>query len=691
MKKTFTKILSLTMMFTILISACKKDNNVKPDPVPPKKEDKPAFNGTIDGKSFKLDKSQVKNTFYSTDGDAIKSNLTDITLDGSSSMKFFIADMKAGQVDITKKAGTSFNPGTPGVKIQANGTSPVLQTYIVYNNAGNAYYAFSGFIKMTIDEDGSFSMEWNLTFKDAAGREFTSTGSVFYAGYKTTIKPKSDIVDPTPVAATPTIENIAPTSGRAGDVISITGTNFSTTMADNVVKINGVDATIVSATATKVEVKAPANGTTGKISVKVKNSETKEGPTFTYVPAATLTAISVSHGKVGDVITLTGTNFSTVTTENEVKFGTKTAAVKSATATQLTVEVPQGVETGNITIKVKGYDVTPANGLDVKFTIDVIVVDPPVNVGAKGQAARISSGPYDFGNRAVDSKGNLYVVDENQQLVKMDYNGNVLKTFSKTEINFVTINSYKCIGLTNDQNGVVHALLYLSTWPNGQVKTYMATISSQDLVTKEFETYLYDQSIKGMEVDSKGQYYVLSENFNTPDILKVKKEATAEKYIQGGTGGAFGGRGAYAMDIDGNDNLYVVAYVKGKYTTDVPTQAAIYKIAPDATITPVISQYANGYKDGAIAEAQFNDIRSIAVSNLDLYVSDNGNFRIRKIATRTGEVTTIGGNGKEFTNGQPLYTGPLLGVNMNGSWGLLLDSKNGAIYSFRSSVQKFVF
>jgi len=692
MKALFTRSRSVVALFFVaaaMLASCKKDT-VKPGPEP---VEKPATlsKGTVDGKSFEVKADAITNIYYADAGDAVNSNLTTINLDATGrKMSFFINDLKPGTISLTKKAGTSFAPGNPHLKINATGTSPVVQTYVTYFDAGNSYYAYSGSIKITIDEEGTVVVTWDISFKDASGRGFTSSGTYTVTKYTTVTKSKTEITDPTPIAATPTIENIAPTFGRAKDTIAITGTNYSQSVADNEVMINGVKATVVSATATQLKVIAPDNGTTGNVSVKVKNSEVKTGPTFTYVPVATLTAIAPSHGKSGDVVTFTGTNLSATAIENVVKFNGKSAVVKSAGATQLTVEVPQDVTTGNITITVKGYPVTAATGLDNKFTVDVITT-PPVNVGVKGMASRISDGPFSPGINAVDKEGNLYVVDENQQLVKISYNGEVLKSFTKQDFSFKALLSYKTIGLTSDKDGNIHALMYLSLWPNGDAETHMVSISTAGKATSEFKTVFYDQSVTGMEITSTGDYYVLSELYNTPDILKIKADGTVEKFLKGGDGGNFDGRGAYGMDIDGSDNLYVLAYKKGQFTTSVPTEQAIYKFDKAKVKSTVLASYTDGYQDGALATAQFKDMRGIAVDNLDLYVGDNGNFRIRKIALRTGQVTTIGGNGSQYTNGIPSYDGANLSVNTRGTWGLLLDNKHSVIYNFRQSVQKFVY
>lgn len=71
--------------------------------------------------------------------------------------------------------------------------------------------------------------------------------------------------EPTPAPA-PTITSFTPAHGVAGSTVTITGTNFSLTTTENSVKINDVEATVSSTTATEVVVIVPET-TTGKISI----------------------------------------------------------------------------------------------------------------------------------------------------------------------------------------------------------------------------------------------------------------------------------------------------------------------------------------------------------------------------------------------------------------------------------------
>jgi hypothetical protein len=86
-----------------------------------------------------------------------------------------------------------------------------------------------------------------------------------------------DGVDPT----VREITGISPETGTTGTVVTITGKGFSTTPEENVVKFNGVEATVSTATATELVVKVPAGATTGVVTVTI-DSEVLTGPTFTY-------------------------------------------------------------------------------------------------------------------------------------------------------------------------------------------------------------------------------------------------------------------------------------------------------------------------------------------------------------------------------------------------------------------------
>ncbi|HZR45297.1 MAG TPA: NHL repeat-containing protein [Candidatus Manganitrophaceae bacterium] len=70
-------------------------------------------------------------------------------------------------------------------------------------------------------------------------------------------------------------------------------------------------------------------------------------------------------------------------------------------------------------------------------------------------------------------------------------------------------------------------------------------------------------------------------------------------------------------------------------------------------VTTFAGRGAAGFSDGIGRVAMFNEPKAIAIDrNGNLFVSDAGNFRIRKIAPN-GQVTTIAGSGREGNNEGP--------------------------------------
>ena len=71
------------------------------------------------------------------------------------------------------------------------------------------------------------------------------------------------------LAQVPTITDFNPKSGDAGSMVIITGTNFSTTPASNIVFFGATKATVTAATATQLTVTVPAGAIVSSISVAV--------------------------------------------------------------------------------------------------------------------------------------------------------------------------------------------------------------------------------------------------------------------------------------------------------------------------------------------------------------------------------------------------------------------------------------
>jgi hypothetical protein len=167
-------------------------------------------------------------------------------------------------------------------------------------------------------------------------------------------------------SASHTITNFSPTSGTTGTSVTINGTNFSTTPANNVVAFNGTSATVTASTTTTITTSVPAAATTGPISVTIGCNTVTSASNFTISSVLpTITNFTPSSGPVSTVVTITGTNFSATAANNTVRFNGTLAIASASTTTSITATVPAGATTGPITVTVSGNTATSASNFTV--------------------------------------------------------------------------------------------------------------------------------------------------------------------------------------------------------------------------------------------------------------------------------------------------------------------------------------
>jgi gliding motility-associated-like protein len=169
-------------------------------------------------------------------------------------------------------------------------------------------------------------------------------------------------------AAAPTITSFSPVSGPVGTLVTITGTNFSTTPANNAVSFfNNKTASVTASTTTSITTTVPAGAITGKISVAVNCVTVQSATNFTVGVASlpTITSFTPALGPIGTTVTITGTNFSTIPASNTVRFNGTAAVVSASTATSITTTVPAGATTGTISVTVGGNTATSTTDFTV--------------------------------------------------------------------------------------------------------------------------------------------------------------------------------------------------------------------------------------------------------------------------------------------------------------------------------------
>lgn len=277
-------------------------------------------------------------------------------------------------------------------------------------------------------------------------------------------------------------------------------------------------------------------------------------------------------------------------------------------------------------------------------------------VDGKGTAARFS---YMMGV-AVDARGNVYVADSHNNLIRKIRADGVVTTLAGTgEVGSVdgkgvTASFFNPGGVAVDQHGNVyvadtHNSLIRKISPGGQVTT-VAGLRPDGVKSRQYDSVRLDNPA-GIAVDSVGNVYVADWGYDL--IRKISPEGKMTILAGSGKPGSSDGAGAAAsfylpggIAVDRNGNLYVSDTYNNR----------IRKISPAGVVSTLAGKAVKGSADGKGTAASFSHPAGIAVDkNGDIYVADVGNNRIRKISPG-GDVTTFAGTGDRGSKNGPVRT-----------------------------------
>jgi sugar lactone lactonase YvrE len=172
----------------------------------------------------------------------------------------------------------------------------------------------------------------------------------------------------------------------------------------------------------------------------------------------------------------------------------------------------------------------------------------------------------------------------------------------------------------------------------GQVSTFAGGIGF-DVINGHGESAGF-KSPYSVTVDANGNLYTTDDN--DPRIRKISPDGDVTTFAGIEIPGFADGNADVAQFKPGN---YIVADPAGNLYVSDGGNNRIRKITAAGQVTTLAGTGTAGFKDGDGIVAQFNFPGGIALDkNGNLYVADRGNFRIRKI-TPTGEVSTVAGTG----------------------------------------------
>lgn len=191
------------------------------------------------------------------------------------------------------------------------------------------------------------------------------------------------------------VTSVFPKMGKSGDSITITGSNFSLTPADNIVKFNTTPAKVLQATSTKLIVAVPSAIQTNyydsyiTIFVGVGN-QTVNASNFTL--AASISGFSPKSGTFGTMITLTGENLSGA----YVKCNDEDTYVYSNSNSTLLFYIPNTIKSEKVKITVlKNNTETNANEDFVMNPVSISSVNPQRGiVGSQFTVTGVNFNPY---------------------------------------------------------------------------------------------------------------------------------------------------------------------------------------------------------------------------------------------------------------------------------------------------------
>jgi sugar lactone lactonase YvrE len=290
------------------------------------------------------------------------------------------------------------------------------------------------------------------------------------------------------------------------------------------------------------------------------------------------------------------------------------------------------------------------------------------NRGSNDGISSSASFSYPYGI-TVDSQGNLFVADVNNDKIRKISPQGVVSTFAGighsmdgawNKANFSYLDQ-----IDVDPNGNIyavdmHKIRKISTDGNISTLAGSGEWESIDGIGKEASfTFL-----KGIIISQDGTIYVT--DFDIPKVRKITAQGVVST-LAGSSNGSADGMGSEASfsyklahlaeDIYGN--LYVADGENNK----------IRKITPAGLVTTFAGSGVAGSNDGVGSEATFSAPYGIAVDrNGTVFVADGGNHKIRKISP-AGNVSTFAGSGSSGS-----IDGFGLGASFTHPAGIALDS-----------------
>jgi hypothetical protein len=429
----------------------------------------------------------------------------------------------------------------------------------------------------------------------------------------------------------PLITTVSPTAGMPGTQVTLTGTRLDVSGKDSIVRFNGVQATLVSATDIQIVTTVPAGATTGYITVTTKDG-TGTAPVVFTIPrllGGAMQGVFLNlSGVVQALAGTAGSSGSTDGTGSAALFSNPTGATTDGTYVYL-------ADTGNSTIR--------------RLTIGTNVVT--TLAGSAGQTGVANGAGTDArfnGPTGLTTDGSfLYICDTGNSAIRRlnlttPYQ---VDTLAGLALNPGYLDGSGTSARFRNPQGITYDGTYLYVADTGNNAIRRLKASGQDVITLAGQT-------SGLPGYADGYFPFVA--FNTPTGLTTDGTFlyicdTANQLIRW-------------LQLSGNANGYPVGTLAG--TAGVA-----------------------GSTDAVGTAARFNGPQEVTTDGSWLYVSDTGNDTVRTVTIGSGQVATLAGSagnpGSVDGTGSVARFKALTGITSGGAQLFVADSGNELIRQVR--------
>ena len=350
--------------------------------------------------------------------------------------------------------------------------------------------------------------------------------------------------------------------------------------------------------------------------------------------------------------------------------GTSGFAGDGGLATDARVNVPAGVvydSAGNL------YFADRGNSRIRKVSAGTNIITTLAGVGLSGfngdGLAALASRLSVPNSVAVDSVGNIYIGDRDnlrvRRIIFAPANDTTAPTIAitspTTAATFTTSNSPLTLSGTASDNAAV----FLVRWSNDRGGSGVASgTTSWTVPNIALQNGPNNLTVTAWDVRGNAASAKLLVNFNTQQIITTLA-GNGQTGATGDGGAAIGARLSLPTGVaaDATGNLYIADSANNR----------VRKVTPAGVILPFAGNGMLGSSgDGEQAvNATFNQPQSVAVDSVgNVYISDTGNHRIRKVLT-SGVITTVAGTGGNSFGGDG---GPAIQAQLNTPFQIAIDA-----------------